>query len=253
LLSAINILCGLLNWIFISDQQEGADEGNQAESVYLRKAIVKVFKLPAVWMVGLIILCAYSNYDGITYLTPYATDVYKQSVVFGGILYGITMWTSVIASPLAGVIADRISTSLLMIIGFVMVIIGWMIFLLVGGTPALCVLLICNSILIAVGIYAMRGIYYALLEEGNIPLILTGTATGLISLVAYTPDIFIPYIGGHFLDAYPGELGYRYLFAVLLGLTVFGLIMSIVFRVTSKEKRRQVIDDRKAKAGVAVA
>ena len=45
------------------------------------------------------------------------------------------------------------------------------------------VLLLVNSIVIGIIICALRGIYYALLEEGAVPVALTGMATGLISML----------------------------------------------------------------------
>ena len=67
-----------------------------------------------------------------------------------------------------------------------------LLFVIIPGGPHLFLLLLVNSIVINSVYYALRGIYFALLEEAAIPSALTGTATGLISLVAYTPDVFVP-------------------------------------------------------------
>jgi len=53
------------------------------------------------------------------------------------------------------------------------------------------------------------------MEKGQIPLVLTGTAVGLISLVGYTPDIFIGPIIGYFLDESPGAVGHQQVFWML--------------------------------------
>jgi len=229
LLSVELFVMGLLTWLCLSDQMDVKDQ-NVSQPV-LWESIVRVVKIRAVWMVMAIILCAYVTSVGITYLTPYATDVYKQSVVFGGMLYTIMQWTSVLASPAAGFLADRFTTSrttfwLLIVMGF-----SLFLFVLIQGGPAFFYLLLINSIVIGCAIYALRGIYYALLEEGKIPVLLTGSATGLISLVAYTPDIFIPIVAGHLLDRYPiGGLGYRYFFLLLGLFAVVGAGLTIVFR-----------------------
>ena len=44
---------------------------------------------------------------------------------------------------------------------------------------------------------------------------LTGTAVGVVSLIGYTPDIFIGPLMGYFLDEYPGALGHQCVFALL--------------------------------------
>ena len=220
---------GFLTWLTISDRVDA--EHQDVSRPALWKSIVRVVKIRAVWMVMAIILCAYVTSVGITYLTPYATDVYKQSVVFGGMLYTIMQWTSVLASPAAGFLADRFTTSrttfwLLVVMGFCLFLFGW-----IKGGPSLFYLLLINSIGIGCAIYALRGIYYALLEEGNIPVLLTGSATGLISLVAYTPDVFIPIVAGHLLDRYPAEgLGYRYFFLLLGLFAIVGAVLTVIFR-----------------------
>jgi F0F1-type ATP synthase assembly protein I len=76
----------------------------------------------------------------------------------------------------------------------------------------------------------LRGIYFALLEEGGVPLAVTGTATGIVSVVGFTPDVFMPMVGGVLLDRFPGVLGYRFLFMVIAGLCVLGLAAAVVIR-----------------------
>ncbi|MCE2497048.1 MAG: hypothetical protein J4F31_10810 [Flavobacteriales bacterium] len=42
-----------------------------------------------------------------------------------------------------------------------------------------------------IGIYGLRGVYFAIMNKGEIPIVLTGTAVGIISFLGYTPDVFI--------------------------------------------------------------
>ena len=67
------------------------------------------------------------------------------------------------------------------------------------------------------------------MQEGRIPLVLTGTAVGLISLVGYTPDIFAGPAYGYLLDTYPGEQGHKYVFWMLTGFSTLGAIASLVY------------------------
>ena len=71
-----------------------------------------------------------------------------------------------------------------------------------------------SLIVLAVGTYSIRALYFAVLKEANVPFALTGTAVGLISVVGYSPDIFARPIMGYLLDTYPGILGHQYLFNV---------------------------------------
>jgi MFS family permease len=232
LFASVLLAIGVLSWLFLPEATAiritaAQERGNMP----LLKAIGRVIRIPAVWLAMLIILCAYVTSVGITYLTPFATEVYGQSVVFGGMLYTMMMWIGIFASPIAGFFADRWTTSRTIVWLLLGLVLCWLLFVIVPGGPHLFMLLLLNSIVIGVVIYALRGIYYALLEEGDIPMALTGTATGLISMLAYTPDIFIPALAGHLLDRYAtGGVGYRYLFLILAIFSIAGVGLTLLFR-----------------------
>ena len=82
---------------------------------------------------------------------------------------------------------------------------------------------------LAVGTYAIRALYFAVLQEGQVSLALTGTAVGVISLTGYTPDIFSGPLMGYYLDRFPGLLGHQYVFIYLVGFSALGLLCSIRF------------------------
>ncbi len=88
----------------------------------------------------------------------------------------------------------------------------------------------------SMAVYGMRGIYFALLEEGNVPLTVTATAAGVISAIAFTPDIFMPLLGGMLIDNFPGAAGYRYFFLTTAGICVVGLVATLViyFKIVRK-------------------
>jgi hypothetical protein len=44
--------------------------------------------------------------------------------------------------------------------------------------------------------YATRGLYWAIMDSCNVPLRVTGLAIGVISLLAYTPDVYLPQLNG---------------------------------------------------------
>ena len=68
-------------------------------------------------------------------------------------------------------------------------------------------------------------------EQGGVPLAVTGIATGIVSVIGYTPDIFMPVLGGMILDANPGADGYQNLFLLTAALSFVGLIAAyIVYR-----------------------
>ena len=232
LFSVLLLVLGVLSWVCLPETTAtGATAADDRAKIPLPAAISRVVRIPAVWLTMLVILCAYVTTAGLAYFTPYATDVYKQSVVFGGVLSMIIQSTGIFASSSAGFLADRWTTSRTLVWLFVALASCLLLFVIVPGGAHLFPLLLINSIVIGCVVYALRGIYFALLEEGAIPVTLSGTAVGLISLVAFTPDIFIPAVAGHLLDRYAaGGLGYRYFFLILVIFAVAGIGLTLLFR-----------------------
>ena len=81
----------------------------------------------------------------------------------------------------------------------------------------------------ATGVYAARSLYFAVMQKGKIPLILTGTAVGLISLIGYTPDIFAGPAYGYLLDNDPGIKGHQNVFWMLAVFSFIGGIAAIYY------------------------
>ncbi|MGB5414169.1 MAG: hypothetical protein WBN01_05970 [Polyangiales bacterium] len=87
--------------------------------------------------------------------------------------------------------------------------------------------------------FAARSLYFAVMERGQIPLPLTGTAVGLISLVGYTPDIFAGPAMGYLLDRSPGEAGHQQVFACLAAFAlVGGIAAGVYFRLYGGKRLR---------------
>lgn len=112
----------------------------------------------------------------------------------------------------------------LLLLGFVISFLSALIFS-VGIISDLSLELFLISILIlAIGVYGLRALYFAVMEKGQIPLLLTGTAVGLISIIGYAPDIFSGLVIGYLLDNYDGEQGYKYVFSMLAMFSFIGFL-----------------------------
>jgi nitrate/nitrite transporter NarK len=226
--SIMNILIGLMAWFLLGDSaRDSLNEVKKKEKIGLEE-ITKVLKMPAVWLISIIIFAAYSAYSGSYYFTPYATDVFGMSVVFGGALGIGKMWIRPLFSLGAGFLADKIGASRAVALSFVILIMSFSMFAMTPGKPDLVFILVVNTAVASATIFALRGIYFATFEEGGIPLALTGTVTGIVSVIGYTPDIFVPLVGGALLDSHPGALGYRYLFICIAFLCILGLLAAII-------------------------
>jgi sugar phosphate permease len=88
--------------------------------------------------------------------------------------------------------------------------------------------LLTNILVGSSAIFGLRSLYYALFEEAKVPATVTGTAVGLVSVLGYTPDIFVSYTGGVLLDRSPGLTGHQHYFYFLATFAAIGLIVSLI-------------------------
>lgn len=223
--STCNIGLGIAAWFLIEDK--AAAEGSDQNGIGVQD-VLKVLKMPVVWLISIVILCAYSAYWGSFFFTPYASDVFLMSVTMAGVLSVGRMWLKPFAALAAGFLGDRFGISKSVAVSMAITTISFALFAMTPANPAILPLVILNVALSATFIFALRGIYFALLEEGGIPLALTGTAAGVVSAIGFVPDVYMPMVGGYLLDAYPGVTGYRLLFGFVAVLMVFGFIAALL-------------------------
>ena len=75
------------------------------------------------------------------------------------------------------------------------------------------------------------------MKEGRVPLAVTGTAVGFVSLIGYTPDVFMGPLMGWLLDRSPGAAGHQHVFWVVTGFAFLGMLASVFFQRLTKNKR----------------
>ena len=87
-------------------------------------------------------------------------------------------------------------------------------------------------------IFGLRAVYFALFQEASVPLAATGTAVGMVSVIGYTPDIFVNLVAGWLLDRTPGVEGHQQFFVFLLATSMVGLVATLAFRRVCGETPR---------------
>jgi len=233
--SVLIFVLGVLAWFTIDDEAGGRNIAEDQPKVGV-KEILAVLKMPAVWLIAVVILTAYCAYWGTFRFTSYSSDIFLMSVTMAAALSVGKLWMKPIAALTAGIISDKLGIARSIAFLFVILITSFTLFALMPGLPSLLPVMMANVAVASLAIFAMRGIYFALLEEGGIPVVVTGTAAGVISVVGYTPDIFMPLLGGVLLDRFPGPEGYRYFFLAVAGICVVGLGATLVLcrRITNR-------------------
>ena len=135
-----------------------------------------------------------------------------------------------IAAVAAGYLGDRVDSSRVIAGGFAFLIAGSLVIASGALVPGVAWMLITTIVATSVGIYALRGVYFALLAEGAVPLAFTGSAIGVVSVIGFTPDVFMGPLMGVLLDRSPGVPGHQHVFVVVAVFGVVGLIAPLAFR-----------------------
>ena len=228
-------LIGVLVYFFMKTKTEKGVF--QSDNTHSLNNILAVLKLETVWLLMIIILCAYFGYKVTDVYSLYASDVMGYDEVNSANIGSLQLYLRPIACFAIGFLADKTNGISWIIKGFFVMLTGSVLFasgILVADQY---ILFFISLIILALGTYAIRALYFAILKEGDISLALTGTAVGVISLSGYTPDIFAGPLMGYFLDKFPGIEGHQYVYVFLGLFSIIGLIASSRFaRITKKIK-----------------
>jgi len=218
--SGLIILVGILVWFFMK-LDPVKEEELKIDKITVSQ-IGRVLRLPAVWLLMIIILCAYVGYKITDVFSLYAQDVMHYDKVKSAQVGTFLLFIRPIIGIIIGLLADRWQTTSLLVVSFVISCFGGILFALGLVSASTTVLFLISILVVASGVYAARCLYFAVMEKGKIPIELTGTAVGLISLIGYTPDIFAGPAIGYLLDGSKGSTGHQQVFWMLVVFSVIG-------------------------------
>ena len=223
--SFIVFLTGILIIVFMESSIESAIN----KSASLIPNIKSVLKIQSVWLIMVIIIAAYVGYKVTDIYSLYASDVMNFDNLEAANIGSLQLYLRPIVCLLIALFADKKSYIHLIIIGFIIMLVGALVFSLGIVQVNMNYVFFFSLIVVATGTYAIRALYFSLMQEGRIPIVLTGTAVGVISVVGYTPDIFASPVIGYLLDTYPGIIGHQYVFSMLVVFSIVGLWASMRF------------------------
>ncbi|SNZ00528.1 MFS transporter [Flagellimonas pacifica] len=218
---------GVLVWLFM---KSGVDESKILVERISKKEIGTVLKIPSVWLLMIIILCAYVGYKITDIISQYANEVMLYDEVKAAQTGTLFQFLRPATGILVGLVVDRFRITLWLVYSFAACVIGGILFGSGIIGPSTTMLFFLSVVVVAAGVYAARALYFGVMQKGKIPLTLTGTAVGLISIIGYTPDIFAGPAYGMLLDAHRGEeLGHQNVFWMLTAFSVVGGIAALVY------------------------
>ncbi|BAQ75410.1 sugar phosphate permease [Pseudomonas sp. Os17] len=194
--------------------------------------LATLVKIPELWLVTAIVFCGYH-----IFWATYSFSDYLQgngmTAVMAGTITTIKLWMRPLGGIGGGWLGDRFSNISVLIVALLLAtlgIVGLILFPAMGSLG----LLIATVIFIGLMTYAIRGLYWAILDTCRIPLRITGLAIGIVSVVGYLPDAFIPLINGYLTEHFPGALGYRLYFGYIAAAGALGTLAAIALRARIK-------------------
>jgi len=198
----------------------------------------RLLRIPEIWLVAAIIFCGYH-----VFLAIYSFSAYLQEGGFGlsaaaaGFIVTVKLWLRPVGGIGAGFLGDRWSNTRVLFWALVVAaasLAGMIALPGVGSTAVLVGLLL----LVGLMTYAIRGLYWAILEECSVPAEIMGLAIGIISLVGYAPDTYLPLLNGVIADHWPGIAGFQIYFGYVAMVCVFGAIATAVLHARIIRKAR---------------
>lgn len=184
-----------------------------------------VLRQPVVWAQAAIIVCAYCGFKGLDYYSLYAVDVLDMNEVDAAKFATWGALVRPVGALAAGLLADRYGATRMIGASFVVLVLSYAPLSVLSPSAHGVALIYLNLFVTFFAVFALRGIYFALLEENRTPATITGAAVGMVSLIGYTPEIFFAPITGRILDANPGVVGHQNFFLFLTGVAALGVII----------------------------
>ncbi|CAM3716273.1 nitrate/nitrite transporter [Erysipelothrix urinaevulpis] len=230
---SLNILGAVMFWVLYPKELDVSDENAEPISV---KDLITVLKMPATWLLSLIIFSIYGVFSGSTLMTSYVTDVLLITGTVGTLIAIFRTYIArAIFSPVGGILSDKTkkpSKNIMIssIITAALIVVLMLFGKQLGNIGALLVI-IASSITI----YMNFGVMWATSEELKIPRKLYGSVIGVASIIGYAPDFFMHAMFGSWIDQH-GADGYRFIFMFLIFLALIGVVTSFVISQKSKKE-----------------
>ena len=223
--SSVCLVTGPLLWLILDSGSGQADDTAEpaqsgASLGQTLRDLGDLLRNIRIWLVALCILAGYQIFYATYSYSNYLQVQFGLSAVAVGGLTTVRLWMRPLGAVIAGFVGDRFHP--VRSLGVLLAVSGLSLFALIvmpSSAPwAMLVGVVAGSSAL---IYGVRGIYWATFRTCNIAPERMGLAIGLVSMLGYTPEIYLPWINTYLTTAYPGPLGFQIYFG---GVAVFGFV-----------------------------
>ena len=188
LFSGITFAAAVFVWFALPQSTRASDD---SQIKYEPGGLCRVLRMPTVWLQAIVVVSAYIGYKGLDDVSLYAHDVLNFDEVQAASTGTVSMWVRPFAAIAAGLLADRFGVARMTILSLLVFGIGSAVIATGVLRPGMNVFFFATLIATSAAVFALRGLYYAMMEAGRVPFGDTGSAVGIVSVVGYTPDVFM--------------------------------------------------------------
>ncbi len=232
------LLLALLIFIFLDNgekiEKNPKKQGNLKERW---RHEMSIFKIPEIWLVAIILFCGYHLYWATYSFSGYLQLNFKTGSVIAGYITVAKLWMRPIGCFTAGWLGDKFNNALVLAVVMLLSSVSLIIFAYSPYFQSL-YFLVAMVLLLGALTYAIRGLYWAIMETCDVPVAILGFAIGFISLVGYSGDILIPKANRFFVERYGDIIGvqYYYIYTAIIGVIGAGLGLYL-YRRSLRKKR----------------
>ncbi|MDK2904863.1 MAG: hypothetical protein PWR12_939 [Eubacteriaceae bacterium] len=219
--------------------KEDIENEEHTQSAAVKYSVMDVLKNKGVWVCILVIMFAYITWAiGNAYMTTYTVQVLNISTTTASAIGIIRSYIIVlVAGILGGIFMDKFTyKGKGFLIVFVAIIASLIALLTSAKIVALSIVL---TLVIAFLANMLKSTYWSIMDQAGIPIGMTGLATGIISFIAFIPDVLYGPICGKWLDdaVASGDVaaGFNKIFILLIVCGALGILSSMLLTKRTKE------------------
>lgn len=228
-LYSVNVLViGILIAIFLKEDYYVTDIAEEEKVKATMADFIVVFKTKEVWLMSAVIFTGYTLFWTTYYLGGYVQVAFGVSVTAAATMTTAMMWMRPIGGIGGGILADKIGKEKVLATVMGLGSVALIVFSLVGAIPVTVI----TFFVLFIGLmsYAVRGLYWSLLDDCDLNPNILGVAIGFISFIGYLPDIIIPKLSSPLFAYYgDGVSAYSIYFIVSAIVCIVGILFVILF------------------------
>jgi MFS family permease len=214
------LVAPLIYWL-LDDFEEPSEDSNKAGNSVFMDDLMTILRHREIWLCAICIVCGYQLFYATYSFAAYLQQNFGLTAVAVGTITVAKLWMRPIGGIAAGFIGDWSSPEKVLSILLVLASISLSMMAFLPTTSASIVMLVV-VLLIGLLTYGVRGLYWATLGGCNVPNKIKGLAIGMISMIGYFPEMYLPLISAPLLEQYPGGLGYRIYYLIISACGLLG-------------------------------